>query len=502
MSKTLHEIPTAAETLVYEEASKKYRALYQLATPTMKQGDASKLRKAFHLALAADQKKKYWEAGANISQALDIAKIIADDMGLGVVPIICALLYDLSEDLAPSEIKKIFGAQVAQTVHRLIELEAIPQFREIKSTKSSEVLIVTLTQDPKVALMKMAENLQKMRTLAHLPYGQQAGIAAQTKYIYVPIAHRLGFNTIKAELEDLHLKFTNAIVYQTLTEQLKNTRDARERFIRRFKRPIQEVLQRENFPFTIIARIKSVTSIWNKMKALGLPFEQVYDIFAIRIVLDVPESRAKLSCWQAYEVVTSLYRVHPTKLRNWLGYPRCNGYQSLHVTVMSNEGVWVEVQIRTKRMDEIAEKGNAAHWKYKEASKIEHVPGLDTWLNQIRTVLEQESQGSNELIDTTDASLKIDKIEVFTHEGQSIFLPAGATVLDFAFALGTTFGLRCTGAQVNNKLVACHYALNHSDQVKVITTGKQQIPKEWLDFTVTHKARSAIKKFLLSLIHI
>ncbi len=496
MSKALHERTPAAEMLAYKKASKKYCTLYQLAKPTMKRGDGQKLKRAFHFALAADQRKQYWAAGVNISQALDIARIIAEDIGLGVVPIICALLYDLAERIELPEIKKIFGPGVAQTIRRLMELEAIPQFREIRSTKSSELLIVALTKDPKVALMKMAENLQKMRTLTRLPYEQRAGIAAQTKYIYVPIAHRLGLNAIKAELEDLYLKFTNPIVYYTLTGQLKSTQDTRERLIKRFKRPIQEVLQRGNFPFTIKTRIKSVTSIWNKMKAQGLPFEQVYDVFAIRIVLDVPESREKLSCWQAYEVVTSLYKVHPNKLRDWLSYPRHNGYQSLHVTVMSNEGVWVEVQIRTKKMDAIAEKGNAAHWKYKEVRKIEHIPGLDTWLNQIRTVLEQESQGSNELADTIDASPQIEKIEVFTHKRKSISLPIGATVLDFAFDLGTAFGLRCTGAEVNNKLVARHYVLNYSDQVKVITDGKQQIVEDWLDFTVTRKARTAIKKFL------
>ncbi len=496
MSKTLHERTPAAAMLAYEEAAKQCCKLYQLAKPTMKRGDGQKLKKAFQLALAADQKKKYWAAGVNIAQALDIARIIAEDIGFGVAPIICALLYDLSEDIALPEIRKIFGAGVAQTIRRLIELEAIPQFREIRSTKSSELLIVALTKDPKIALMKMAENLQKMRTLTRFPYNQRAGIAAQTKYIYVPIAHRLGLHAIQAELEDLYLKFTNAIVYHTLTGQLKSTRDARERFIKRFTRPIQEVLKRGKFPFTIKTRIKSVTSIRNKMETQGLPFEQVYDVFAIRIVLDVPESREKLSCWQAYEVVTSLYKVYPNKFRDWLSYPRRNGYQSLHVTVMSNEGVWVEVQIRTKRMDEIAEKGNAAHWKYKEVKKIEHIPGLDTWLNQIRTVLEQESQVSNELTDTIDASPQIEKIEVFTHKRKSIFLPAGATVLDFAFELGTAFGLGCTGAEVNNKLVARHYALNYSDQVKVITDGKQQILEDWLDFTVTRKARSAIKKFL------
>jgi GTP diphosphokinase / guanosine-3',5'-bis(diphosphate) 3'-diphosphatase len=496
MSRQLHEITPTAALLAYKEVLRKYRTLYQLARPMLSQGDGQKLQKAFRFVLAADQKSQYWAMGVQASRSLDVAKIIISEIGLGVTSTICALLYKSSADIGPSGIKKIFGAQVAQTVHRITKLEAIPQFRKLKRTKNPEILIAALTQDPKVVLIKMAENLQEMRTLADFPCVQRPDIASQAKFIYVPIAHRLGFNVIKAELEDLYLKFTNAIAYHTLTGQIQNTSNARERFIERFTKPIQEALKKRGLSPTIKTRIKSLTSIQNKMKALGLPFEQVYDVFAIRIILNVPEGNAKLSCWKAYEVVTNLYKVHPNKFRNWLSYPRSNGYQSLHATVMSYEGVWVEVQIRTQRMDEMAEKGHAAHWRYKETSTMEHVPGLDTWLNQIRTLLEQESQDGDALLETINASPKIRRIEVLTDQGQSIFLPVGATVLDFAFELGTSCGLRCIGAQVNNKLVACHYALNHSDQVKVITAGKQQILEEWLDFTVTHKVHGIVKKFL------
>jgi GTP pyrophosphokinase len=477
----------------YEKASKNYRKLYRLAKHTMKPGDGPKLERAFHLALAAYEKNQHYSKASGTFQSIEVAKIAAENIGLGVTPIICTLLYGLVENISLSEIKKEFGAQVVDTIHKLIEVESITQFKEVNSTTNVEALIILLIQDPNVALIKMAENLQKKNTLARLPHKQQLRIASQAKYIYTPIAHRLGLSTIKSALEDIYLKFIDPEAYHTLTAQLERTKAVRKRFIHKFRSPIQEALQREKIPFTIKTRIKSVASIWNKMKVLGLPFEQVYDIFAIRIILDVPISREKLSCWKAYKVVTSFYRPHPGKFRNWLSYPRSNGYKSLHATVMSSEGTWVEVQVRTKRMDEMAEKGYAAHWKYKKASKIECIPGVDTWLRQLRTTLEERSQDSNKLIDT---SLQIDTIEVFTHKNQAISLPLGATVLDFAFKLGTMSGLRCTGAQINNKLVTYHHALKHGDRVKVITTSKQQVPEDWFDFTVTHQARSDIKKFL------
>ncbi len=495
VSKTLHHKPPRTEVSAYEKASKNYRKLHQLVAHTMEPGDSSKLKKAFQIALAAYQERQHGGKDSGF-QPIEVARVGAENIGLGVIPIICTLLYGLVKDIAPSEIKKEFGTHVVQTIHKLIELESIAQFKEVNSAASADALIIALTKEPNVALIRIAENLQKMQTLARLPHEQQSSIVSQARYVYMPIAHRLGLNAVKVELEDLHLKFTNAKVYHTLTEQLKSTRTVREQSIQRFSKPIQEVLQRKNFPFTIKTRIKSVASIWNKMQAMRLSFEEVYDIFAIRIILDVPVSREKLSCWQAYEVVTGLYRPHLGRFRNWVSYPRSNGYQSLHATVMSNDGVWIEVQIRTKRMDEIAEKGYAAHWKYKKASNMQHIHGLDTWLSQLRTALEKKPHGSNELVDTIDTSLQIDTIEVYTHKSHAISLPLGATVLDFAFKLGTMFGFRCVGAQVNNKLVAYHYILKHSDQVKVLTSGKQQVLEDWLDFTVTHQARSAIKKFL------
>lgn len=496
MSKTLHDKTPMVEVLAYKKASKDYRKLCQLAKPTMKKGDDLKLKSAFRLALACYKEKQHEAKNAYTWQPIEIARIVAESIGLGVIPIICTLLHGLSADIAPSEIRKIFGAKVAQTLHVLMQLEFTSQLKEVSRTKISAALTIALKQNPKVVLIKLAENLQNMRTLAHASHEQQAEIASQAKCIYVPIAHRLGLSTIKAELEDLHLKYTNAKVYHAIAEQIQSSGDARERFIRRFKKPIQELLQREKFSFAIKARTKSITSIWNKMKAMGLSFERVYDVFAIRIILNVPQYRENLDCWKAYEVVTSIYKVHPTKFRNFLSYPRKNGYQSLHATVMDHEGVWVEVQIRTKRMDAIAEQGNAAHWKYKKDGNMEYVLGPDIWLRQISILLEQKSRAPDKVIDAIDAGLPINKIEVFTHKNKPRSLPTGATVLDLAFELGTSCGLRCTGGQVNNKQTAYHYILNHGDQVKVVTANQQQVAEDWLDFTVTYKAHNVIKKFL------
>ncbi len=496
MPKKLYEKTSEAEVSVYREALKKYLNLMQLAKSIIQPEDRLKLKKAFHFAIAADKRNRYWEEGASTLRALDIAWIVANDIGLGVVSIICALLYDLVEEITLEEIKKTFGTQVAQTIDRLVKLESIAQFKEIRNTENSEALVLALTQDPKVVLLKMAEKLQKMRTLDRLSYTQQASIASHARYIYVPIAHRLGLHAIKAELEDLHFKFVNPVEYHTLIEQLKDTRHVRERFIKRFEEPIQEELGKKELPCIIKTRIKSLTSIRNKMSVTGLPLEQVYDIFAIRIVLNAPEPQAKLSCWQAYEIVTNLYKPHPTKFRNWLSYPRPSGYQALHATVMSRDGVWVEVQIRTKNMDSIAENGRAAHWRYKEVKNMEHISGLNTWLNQIRAALEQESKSSARLTHVTDPSPQMKKMEVFTSTGQVVTLPIGATVLDCAFALNTRLGMGCAGAQVNNKLVAHGHTLCHGDQVKIITNRRSKALEDLLEYTVTRKAHNVITKFL------
>ena len=393
----------------------------------------------------------------------------------------------------------MLGTKVTQILLRLSKINLMLQSREIDHIQSAEALIIALTQDPNIILIKLAEILQKMRIIDTLAYNEQVKTASQTEYIYIPIAHRLGLNTIKAELEDLHLKYTHKRAYRAIQRQFKSSREERERFIQRFKRPIEELLQQKNFPFIITARTKSVTSLRNKMKELDLFFQQVYDIFAIRIILDVPRYREKQACWQAYDIVTSLYKPHSIKFRNWVSYPRSNGYQALHTTVMSHEGEWVEVQIRTRRMDEIAEKGHAAHWRYKKVNNIEYRPDLDTWLEQIRSSLEQKSRKPEELIGTIDTSLQIDKIEIFSDSQRQRLSSIDSTVLDLdlTFELGTSLGLRYTGGQVNNKAANYHYTLNHDgDQIKIIRTSKQQARENWIGLLVKNKAHNAIKKSL------
>ena len=289
---------------------------------------------------------------------------------------------------------------MARTLNRLAKLDALAQAEEVTSPPGARKVAIALTEDAKVALIKLADNLQKMRTLANLSSEQQASVLAEAKHIYIPIAHRLGLNAIKSKLEDLHLKFTDPRTYLAIAGQLKTTQELRQRVIQRFKHPIQAVLRKKGFVFTLKARIKSITSIRNKLEALGIALDQVYDIFAMRIILDTPLEQEKLACWQVYELITSRYKTHPTKFRDWISYPRPNGYQALHATVMSKDGEWVEVQIRTRRMDEVAEKGHAAHWKYKEAGQGKQLIGLDERLGRMRAALEQNAQRADKLLDT------------------------------------------------------------------------------------------------------
>lgn len=497
----LTRIP-ATDKSTHTTTSTQYRELYQLAEPILKHGDHARLRKALHLAIAANQKTQYWwshDISADVTHTLNVAKILIGEIGLNIQPVICTLLYSVGKDIAPAELTKEFGIEVVQMLHELMELNTTSTASAVHSNTCREVLTMALSKDPNLVLIKIADHLQKMRVLLTLPHTYQSQVAERVKYIYAPITHRLGLNKIKAEFDDLYLKFTNEKVYHTLTEKLQHTKPERERFIHRFKGLLQAALEQQHLPFTIKTRIKSISSIWEKMNLLSLSFEEVYDIFAIRIILDVPIDQERSACWQVYAVLTSLYKPHPQKFRNWLSYPRGSGYQALHATVMSHEkDVWVEVQIRTKRMDEIAEIGPAAHWRYKNTHEMMHMSSLDAWFSKIRhsLALEQEPIHLGTYLTQTDASLTTSEIEVHTQLQASIRLPYGATVLDCAFALELAMGIRCIGAYVNNKRVTYHYPLQHGDHVTVLVANKQQVKTEWLKYTVTQKAHRSIKKSL------
>jgi guanosine-3',5'-bis(diphosphate) 3'-pyrophosphohydrolase len=496
--KGIHTIMNNRVGSIDEVASQKYQHLYEVSQAMMQRGDDVKLQKAFQLALAVGQKKQHWEGSSSILHALDTATIIADEIGLGINLMICALLHNLTDDIAPTDIKKIFGTQVAQTTHKLAVLTSLPLWEDVHDKQSAEVLITALVQDPRVALIMLADNVHKMRTLTQLSREDQTVIASHTHGIYVPIAHRFGLNEIKAELEDLHLKLTNSVAYQMLTAQLQHTQNANERFIKRFMQPIQDGLQSENLDFKIKTRIKSVSSIRHKMQTIGLPLEDVYDVFAIRIILDVPLIKEKQVCWNVYRMVTNLYKPHPTRFRNWLSYPRKNGYQSLHITVKSNEEAWVEVQVRTRRMDYIAEEGPAAHWRYKETDEVTHLSGVDTWLTHIRSTLASARQSHDDktLADTSKIQPETKTIQVFSPDAQLINLPVGTTLLDYAFARNTTWGLRCIGGKINNRSVALHTPLSHGDQVHIEIATTTQAHAEWGEFLVTQKAKDALIRFL------
>jgi GTP diphosphokinase / guanosine-3',5'-bis(diphosphate) 3'-diphosphatase len=347
----------------------------------------------------------------------------------------------------------------------------------------------------RVILIKIADRLHNMRTLESMPRNSQLKIASETMYLYAPLAHRLGLYAIKSELEDLFLKFTETEAYQQIAYNLRETKAAREKFIREFIAPIEEDIKHLGFEFVIKGRPKSIYSIWSKMKKQKIPFEEVYDLFAIRIILKAKPEQEKAACWQVYSIVTDYYQPNPDRLRDWISTPRANGYESLHTTVMSKTGQWVEVQIRTERMDEIAEKGYAAHWKYKESSG-HHESGLETWITKVREMLEHNNYSAIEFVDEFRSNLFTEEVFVFTPKGDLKVLPNGATALDFAFEIHSEIGIRCLGAKVNQKLVPLSYILNNGDQVEVLTSSKQKPSEDWLRFVVSSKARTRIKDFL------
>jgi guanosine-3',5'-bis(diphosphate) 3'-pyrophosphohydrolase len=332
-----------------------------------------------------------------------------------------------------------------------------------------------------------------MRTMDFMPRQKQLKIASETIYLYAPLAHRLGLYAIKSELEDLSMKYLEPDTYKYIATQLNEKKAERNLFIKRFVEPISEILSEQGLKADIFGRPKSIHSIWNKMKKKNIPFEEVYDLFAIRIILDSTPEQEKADSWKAYSIVTDLYRPNPDRLRDWVSSPKGNGYESLHTTVMGPKGQWVEVQIRTQRMNEIAEKGFAAHWKYKESSSDN---GLDQWIMKVREMLSNPEANALDFLDDFKMNLFSDEIFIFTPKGALLQLPLGATALDFAFEIHTDVGAKCIGAKVNHKLVPLSYKLQNGDQVEIITSGKQVPKEDWLNIVVTAKAKSKIKSSL------
>ena len=429
-----------------------------------------------------------------IFHPLAVARICADEIGLGPTSIVCALLHDTVEDtnITLNDIESNFGNKVRNIIDGLTKISGEFDFTSSTQAENFKKMFLTIPDDVRVILIKLADRLHNMRTLDSMKEIKKLKIASETAYLYAPLAHRLGLYSIKTEMEDLSFKFTYPKEYNLIKNKLEKTKAVRDRYIQKFSHPIKKELDKQGFRYKLKARTKSIPSIHRKMKDKGVDFEEVFDVFAIRIILDSPEEKA--DCWKVYSVVTDFYIPNPERLRDWISYPKQNGYESLHTTVMSPTGKWVEVQIRSRRMDDIAEKGLAAHWRYKEGT--DKNTGFDKWISEIREIMENKDSNTSDFLDDFKTNLYSDEIYVFTPKGDLFTLPKNATALDFAFSVHTDVGISCIGAKVNSKLVPLSYVLKSGDQIEILTS-KKQIPKEaWLDFVITSKAKSKIKQTL------
>lgn len=485
------------------EILRKYRRLLRYAKPYLQDGDARLIKKAFNTSLEAHKEMRRKSGEPYIYHPIAVAEIAVNEIGLGTTAIVSALLHDVVEDteLELDDIEREFGKKVARIIDGLTKISGVFEYGTSQQAENFRKMLLTLSEDVRVILIKLADRLHNMRTLDSMPQHKQLKIASETIYLYAPLAHRLGLYAIKTELEDLYLKYTQPEKYREIASDISATKDARNRFIKRFIDPIQKELKNQGFgSFVIKGRPKSIYSIWNKMSKKSIPFGEVYDLFAIRIILDVPLEEEKAASWKAYSIITDYYNPNPERLRDWISTPKSNGYESLHTTVMGPLGQWVEVQIRTKRMDEIAEKGYAAHWKYKDKPGSNRQSGLEEWISKVRDMLEQTKNQSNasaiEFVDDFRSNLFHEEVFVFTPKGDLRILPGGATALDFAFDIHTEVGAKCLGAKVNQKLVPINYILSNGDQVEILTSNKQRPSEDWLRFVVSSKAKAKIKEIL------
>ncbi|WP_285011388.1 RelA/SpoT family protein [Pedobacter faecalis] len=478
-----------------QEILKRYRALLRACKPTLQRGDKKEIRKAFDMALESHKNMRRKSGEPYIYHPIAVAQIAAEEIGLGTTSIVCALLHDVVEDtdITLEDIEREFGKKTAKIIDGLTKISGVFDYNSSLQAENFRKMLLTLADDVRVILIKLADRLHNMRTMDFMPRQKQLKIASETIYLYAPLAHRLGLYAIKSELEDLSMKYLEPDTYKYIATQLNEKKAERALFIKRFVEPINEILAEQGLVADVYGRPKSIHSIWNKMKSKNIPFDEVYDLFAIRIILDSAPESEKADCWKAYSIVTDLYRPNPDRLRDWVSSPKGNGYESLHTTVMGPKGQWVEIQIRTKRMNEIAEKGFAAHWKYKESSNDN---GLDQWIMKVREMLNNPESNALDFLDDFKMNLFSDEIFIFTPKGALIQLPLGATALDFAFEIHTDVGAKCIGAKVNHKLVPLSYKLQNGDQVEIITSGKQMPKEDWLNIVVTAKAKSKIKSSL------
>ncbi len=478
-----------------KEILKRYRGLLRACRRTLEKGDKLLIRKAFDIALEAHKNMRRKSGEPYIYHPIAVAHICAEEIGLGTTSVVCALLHDVVEDtdLTLDDIRIQFGEKESKIIDGLTKISGVFDQGSSQQAENFRKMLLTLSDDVRVILIKLADRLHNMRTLDSMKRDKQLKIASETLYLYAPLAHRLGLNAIKSELEDLGLKYTEPESYVEIQKHLKEAEPERKKFIAKFILPIKEILEEQGIKFTIIGRPKSIYSINNKIKTKGVTFENIFDLFAIRIIIDTPAENEKADCWRVYSIVTDFYHPSPDRLRDWISTPKANGYESLHATVMGPEGKWVEVQIRTTRMDELAEKGYAAHWKYKGSGAESQ---LDDWIRKIREILESPEENALEFLDDFKLNLFADEIFAFTPKGEIKTLPINSTALDFAFDIHTKIGEKCIGAKVNHKLVPLSYVLKSGDQVEVLTSNKQTPKEDWLGYVVTARAKAKIKNAL------
>ncbi|MCL6219982.1 RelA/SpoT family protein [Zunongwangia pacifica] len=481
-----------------KEIAQQYKELLRISYQTLTDEDKKLIRSAFDTAVDAhkDQRRKSGEA--YIFHPIAVAKIVASEIGLDATSIAAALLHDVVEDTSYTldDLERMFGETVAKIVDGLTKISSLKKDKDVSlQAENFRKMLLTLNDDIRVIIIKIADRLHNMQTMDAMRRDKQLKIASETLYIYAPLAHRIGLYNVKTELEDLGLKYTEPEVYQDILTKIKESKEEQDAYINEFSRVIQDSLDKENLDYEIKGRPKSIFSIRRKMNAQNISFDEVYDKFAIRIIYKSDQANEKFLAWKIYSVVTDHFRPNPTRLRDWISSPKSTGYEALHITVMGPKGRWVEVQIRSERMHEIAEKGYAAHYKYKNADEKEE-QGIEEWLNRLQEVLENPTVNAVDFVEQFKLNLYSKEIFVFTPQGDLKSLPKGSTPLDFAFSIHTEIGAHTRGARVNNKLVPLSHVLKSGDQVEIITSDSAKPNINWLDYATTARARAKIKSSL------
>ncbi|MBO5717077.1 MAG: bifunctional (p)ppGpp synthetase/guanosine-3',5'-bis(diphosphate) 3'-pyrophosphohydrolase [Alistipes sp.] len=490
---------TPQDEILIEEKWQELVEACEKAKICRREGDWQFIKRAYFLAKEAHKGVRRRSGEPYVIHPIEVALIAVREIGLGKKSVVAALLHDVVEDTdyTVEDIARIFSPKIASMVDGLTKMAGVFNSKSSEQAEYFRKVLLTLSDDVRVIIIKIADRLHNMRTLGAMPHNKQIKITSETIYLFVPLAYRLGLHAIKSELEDLCMRYRFPEEYEEIRRKIEDTEPERQQYIERFMAPIKEVLDKNGFQYEMKARVKSIYSIWNKMRRKEIPFEEVYDLFAIRIVFKtLPFPSEKTQCWQIYSCVTDIYTPKPDRLRDWISIPKSNGYEALHSTVMGPDGIWVEVQVRTERMDDIAERGFAAHWKYKHASITQEEDGLDRWLRKVREALNSNTENAHEFLDNFKLSLYKTDVVVFTPKGEPQTLPYGATVLDFAYEIHTNIGNHAIGAKINHRIAPVTTRLNSGDQIEVITAENARPKAEWLDGVVTSKARQAIQDFM------